>query len=169
VEISVGPEGHIMSRKEFYLVGFVVPLGVLYAIFFSGWFAPKFIRVEHTVRASREAWAGNGQRAQVTAPQGGNVTFSFDQRYRLTSIRVLSVAEAKTNRHAHPLWHLVSKEGSQPADGFAYGFPVPGMAPAVKGAEPDALKPGVEYRLIVEAGSRSGTNDFRLDRAMTAR
>jgi hypothetical protein len=34
------------------------------------------------------------------------------------------------------------------------------MRPAVKGATPDPLAPGVNYRLIIEAGNLKAEHDF---------
>lgn len=158
-----------MSKKEYILVGLAVALVGVYVVFFSDWFQPKFIRIEHTVRPSREAWSGAVRQVEAGAGSAGSVTFVLRRNYRLTGIRVFVAGEIRTNKHAHPVWHLVSREGSAPAGGFAYGFPLPGMAPAVAGAEPDALQPGVEYRLLVEAGPLRGTNDFKLGPQVSAR
>lgn len=157
-----------LSRKEIFLVALVLVLGGLYVVFFSEWFKPRFIRIEHAVRSSREGWAG-GQRVEAVSNGAGNVTFALHKPYKLTSVQVVALAEIQTNKYAHPVWHLISKEGSAPADGFAYGFPVPGMSPAVAGAEPERLEPGVEYRLLVEAGSLRGTNDFKMERTLSSR
>jgi hypothetical protein len=157
-----------MTKKEYILIGFALILGGLYVVFFSDWFKPRFIRIEHTIRASREAWTGNGRRAEPAAKGAGSVTFSLHKNYKLTSVQVFAAAEIQTNKHAHPLWHLVSQAGSEPAEGFAYGFPINGMLPGVAGSEPDALEPGVEYRLLVAAGSLKGTNDFKLERPMSS-
>ncbi len=159
----------VMSKKEYVLIGLVLVLAGLYVVFFSDWFKPKFIRIEHTVRSSRVAWTGNGRRVEPESKGAGSVTFSLHKNYRLTAVRVFVAAEVQTNKYAHPLWHLVSKAGSAPADGFAYGFPIQGMTPAVAGSEPEILRSGIDYRLAVEAGSLKGTNDFRLDRQVSSR
>lgn len=156
-----------LSRKEMLLVALVLVLGGLYAIFFSDWFKPKFIRIDHTLRSSREGWAG-GTRVKPVFKEAGGITFSLYKPYRLTSVQVVPLAEIQTNQHAHPVWHLVSKTGSVPSDGFAYGFPLSGMTPAFAGTEPETLEPGVEYRLLVEAGSLKGTNDFKVERTSTS-
>lgn len=150
-----------ISKKEIVLVVFVFILGGVYVCCFTDWFKAKYIRVESTVRSSREAWA-NGRRFDFGDKAGGDVTFSLQGDYRLTSVRVIPLAELKTNGYAHPLWHLVSKSGSPRIGGFAYGYAIEGMTPAVATAEPEPLEPGVEYRLLVEAGSLKGTNDFNI-------
>jgi hypothetical protein len=157
-----------MSKKEYFLVGMVVVLAGLYVVFFSNWFKPKFIRVEHAVRSSRDAWAG-GQRVMADTKSAGSVTFALHRNYRLTSVRVVRADEIATNKYAHPLWHLVSKAGSTPIEGFAYGFPLQGMTPAVAAAEPEMLERGVEYCLFLEAGSLKGSNVFRIDQVSARR
>ena len=146
-----------MTKKNIFLISIVVVLAGIYVVFFSGWFGPKFIRVEHTVRSIREAARGGAVSRQVN-----NVTFSLHKNYRLTSVKVVPSAEYQTSEYAPPLWYLVSQKGSQPVDGFAYGFPIPGMTPAIASAEPDPLQPGVEYRLVLETKSVKGEHDFSI-------
>lgn len=143
-----------MTRKEYILLGFVVVMTVLYAIFFTDWFRPKIIRIEHSARYL--------QRGAPGRPASPNVTFSLQDDYKLTSLKVVRVSEYLTNEYAHPLWELVAEDSSEAIDGFAYGAPVPGMAPASPYAETEPLVAGVDYRLIVEAGSAKGEHVFQL-------
>ena len=150
------------SRKEIILIVLVVVLGGVYVWGFTDWFRTKFIRVEHTVRSLREAWTSGGQRVDPAGKMLNDVTFSLHKDYRLTSVRVVPLAEFRTNRYPHAVWHLVCKAGAPPVNGFAYGTPIPGMTLAAPNTEAQPLEPGVEYRLLVEAGSIKGTNDFSL-------
>src|SRR5437867_3572062 len=68
------------------------------------------------------------------------VVFGFNRSYRLTSVKVVPVSDAETNKYAHPIWELVSESNSIPVKNIFYGLPIPGMHPAVKGALPDALE-----------------------------
>jgi hypothetical protein len=159
-----------MSRKEWVLIALVLVLGGLWAVYFSGWFAPKVIRVEHSVRSLRESWGPRGVRVDPTGKQEfGNVSFSLHKNYRLTSVRVVAVSDIKTNNHAHALWHLAAKVGSQPVDSLAYGLPVAGMTAYSAGVEPEPLEAGIEYRLLVEAGSWKGERDFVIPRQRASR
>lgn len=151
-----------MNRKEYFLVGLVVMLGGLYALYFSDWFGPKIIRIEHTVRAVQGGWATVGRPSNPTVSPVNNVTFSLHKDYQLTAVKVMVAAEARTNKSAHPLWHLVSKRGSQPANSLAYAGPVNGMTSARPGGEAEPLEPGTEYRLAVEAGRWKGEHDFQI-------
>ena len=64
------------------------------------------------------------------------------------------------NKFPHPIWHLVSTSNSVPTTDFTYGTPIEGMRPAVAGATPDPLAPGVKYRLLVQAGDLQIQHDF---------
>ena len=143
-----------MTKKNIFLLSVVVVLTGLYVVYFTDWFRPKFIRIEHSVRSL----PAPGSRARSI----NNVTFSLHKDYRLTSLKVVPAAEFQTNAYVRPLWNLVSEKGSSPVNGFAYGFPVPGMTPAVANADPDPLQPGVEYRLLLEARSTKGEHDFTI-------
>lgn len=158
-----------MSKKEYFLVGLAVVLVGVYGVYFTDWFRPKVMRIEHSERSLREAWSGS-QRVDPGGKQPlGNVTFALHRNYKVTSIKVVPLADYLTNKYAHPLWELVSKNGSTPVNGFAYGMPLAGMTLAQPALEPDPLEAGVEYRLIVEAGSVHGEHDFKLGGGTVAR
>jgi len=151
-------------------MGLVLVLGGVYAVCFGNWFRPKVMHIEHSARSLRDAYGPGGQRVGPTdKPQLGNVTFAFHRNYQLTSVKVVLAEEARTNKYAHPLWHLVSADGSKPVDGLCYGVPVPGMQPASVVQEVESLKPGVEYRLLVEASSSRAEHDFTLPGTRKAR
>jgi hypothetical protein len=151
-----------MNKKEFFLVGLAVVLVGIYVVYFTDWFRPKVMRIEHSERSLREAWNGS----QRVDPGGrqllGNVTFALHRNYQITSVKVVPLADYRTNKYAHPLWELGSKSGSRPVNGFTYGMPVAGMAPARPDLEPDPLEAGVDYRIIVEAGLVRGEHDFKI-------
>jgi hypothetical protein len=147
-----------MSKKECFLIGLVLALGGLYVVYFSGWFATKSIRIEHTIRPAREGYGAPGR--VDYRQQGLSVTFTLHGNYRLTELRVAPAGEFQTNKYAHCVWHLVSKQGSAPVRSFAYGFPLSGMVPAVAGAEPEALQAGVRYRLLVQTSKFKAEHDF---------
>ena len=151
-----------MTKKDIVLCGIVAVLGGVYVIYFADWFRPKVIRIEHSARTLREAWSGGGRRADQPGRQVASVTFAFHQNYRLTSVKVVPVAELETNKYAHPLWELVSKSGSSPVKGVSYDTPIAGMESASPALDTTPLEPGVQYRLLVEAGSTKGTDDFSI-------
>lgn len=143
-----------MSRKEYFLVGVVVVLVGVYAVFFSDWFRPTVMHIEHSTRALRQARGGK--------PVPRNVIFVLNRNYKLTSVKVVPAEAYSTNKYARPLWELVSKTGSKPVEGLTYGVPVPGMMSARPLLEPEPLAPGVTYKLIVEAGKVRGEHDFEV-------
>ncbi len=69
----------------------------------------------------------------------------------MSSLKVVSVSDAATNKTPHALWHLVAaKRPAKKVTSFAYGHPVPGMTPYLPKASPEPLQPNEKYRLIVE-------------------
>ena len=68
--------------------------------------------------------------------------------------------KSKPTSIPHPIWELVSDSNSVPIAEYSYGLPIRGMHPAVKGATPDPLEPGVKYRLLIEAGTLRAEHDF---------
>ena len=151
-----------MNRKEYLLVGLAVVLGGMYALYFTDWFGHKIIRIEHAVRTVQGDWATAGRRANPAVKTVNNVTFSLHKDYRLTLVKVMVAADARTNKYAHLLWHLVSKSGSQPVNSLAYAEPVNGMTPVSPNGEVEPLQPGTEYRLMVEGGRWKGEHDFQI-------
>ena len=88
--------------------------------------------------------------------------FALDNDYSLTEVKVVPLAALQTNKLAQPIWHLVSDSGSDDVSHVSYGEKINGMDPAVAGAQPEPLQPGVMYRLFVAAGRAKGQLDFQL-------
>ena len=118
---------------------------------------------------------GSGQRAfkfsitnRPTRPPGeigpatNRIFFGLPDDYSLTEVKVVPLAALQTNKLAQPVWHLVSDEGSDDVRQFFYGEKINGMDPAVDGAQPEPLQPGVTYRLFVAAGKVKGQHDFQI-------
>jgi hypothetical protein len=124
-------------------------------------FAPDTIQISH--RAS--PWLRSGRPgAKRPNDLGVPVTFTLNGFYRLTSVKVVLAAEIATNKYAHPVWSLISESNSPPTSGFTYGSFIRGLHPAVKGARPDPLEPGVTYRLLVTTDkSKDGQHDFCIE------
>jgi hypothetical protein len=136
-----------MGKKNVFLISSVVVLLGVYVIFFTHWFKPRVMLIGHTGRPE---------------PGSGSVhmTFSLGDYYELTDVKVVRLDDFKKNPDTPPLWHLVSDEGSDSINVFSYGENIGGMDPAVSGAEPGPLQPGVRYRLLVTAGSVKAQHDF---------
>jgi hypothetical protein len=152
-----------MTRKETGLVVLVLALGAMYAIYFTDWFKPKVIHVGFTVRPVYAAAARPLPFQPRTAgPATYSVTFAMDREYRLTAVQVVQADMLATNANAPALWRLTAPGRTVPIKGFAYAAPLPGMMPFLPGAEPRPLQPGVNYRLLVEAGRYRGQCDFKV-------
>jgi hypothetical protein len=139
-----------MTKKYWLLVALAVILGGISLYLNKDWFARDTIQIIHL--------AGRGQHAQEgsVAP----IVFGLNRKFKLTSVEVIPVGDPSAKKLSHPIWHLISDSNSVPIKGFTYGQYIHGMRPEINGAQADPLEPGVQYRLLVQAGSLKGEHDF---------
>lgn len=86
------------------------------------------------------------------------IIFALDQEWKLTQVRVMPLTEA-SNAAPKCVWTLQSRKGSEPVRGFTYGDALPGMQ-APGNVSATALRPGIAYRLDLEAKGARGHVDF---------
>ena len=144
-----------MAQKPVLPIALLVLVGALFIYINRDWFQARPIQVSHRIYR----FAGRFGGADSPTP----VMFEFDHRLKLTSIKIVALADSQTNKYPHALWHMISSSNSVPTKGFVYGMDVPGMRSAVNGAAADPLDPGQTYRLLLEAGSVKGQHDFTLE------
>ena len=119
-------------------------------------FASETIQISHCV----SPWM-KSPRTKRANDLGVPVTFTLSGYYRLTNLKVVLASEIETNKYAHPVWELTTQSNSIPTSTFIYGNGIRGMQPAVKGARPDPLEPGVQYRLFVTTDkNKQAQHDF---------
>jgi hypothetical protein len=145
-----------MHKKNYILIAIALMLAGAYAVYFTDWFRPKTIHISHTSRPVRSA---------RPRPAAARLIFGLGDYYSLTEVKVVPLAALQTNKLAQPVWHLVSDEGSDDVNQLFYGQKINGMDPAVEGARPEPLQPGVTYRLFVAAGKVRGQHDFQIGAA----
>jgi hypothetical protein len=145
-----------MTKKSWRLVGFALALAMIYAAFFAHWFKPGTIKIYHVTRPS--GYAMQTRRDGPVPP----LTFRLEGDYKLTEIKAVSLAAWQANHNALPVWHLVADTRPERVQSFVYGQSIRGMKPAVPGAQPQPLQPGVVYRLFVTAGRARGEHDFKV-------
>ena len=138
-----------MNKKNFMLVAVVLVLAGVYAIYFTSWFRSQTIQISHTSRPGRSAGSHP-------------LNFGLGGSYKLTEIKVVSLAEWQTNHGVPPVWHLDSDSNSAPVAFFTYGQRIRGMKPAVPGAQAQSLETNVAYRLFVTAAKIKGQHDFEI-------
>jgi len=146
-----------MSKTKIILVLLaVIALGGLSLYFNRDWFAPETIQISYRV----SPWL-RSNRTKRANDLGSPVIFTLSGYYRLTSLKVVLTSEIETNKYAHPVWELATGSNSVPTCSFVYGGGIRGMHPAVKGARPDPLIPGVNYRLLLTATrDKQAQHDF---------
>jgi hypothetical protein len=153
-----------MKKKEILLVVLTVVLAGLYIFFFTDLFAPKFIKIQHSVRPFRDAWGPGGRATNSNNKLTYVISFVLNREWKLDEVKVVTASEFSTNKYAHPVWHMVTEKQSTPTKAFIYGGVIPGMHPAVSGTEPDRLDPGVTYKLIVRSGKIQGEDDIQINK-----
>lgn len=140
-----------MKNRTKFLIFATLVLGGIYIYGFTDWFSEKNIRIKFR---SLGRIQGNGKTAEP-------ITFFLDREYRLTSVKVISLDDAATNKYPHALWHLIAASNSAPVPDFLYGENVPGMKPKIAGTTPEPLEPSKNYRIFLETATMKGEKDFQ--------
>ncbi len=138
-----------MTKNTIFLCVVAVILAALYAVYFTDWFRKETIQIIPTIRQGRPSNIPRDPGTAAVCP----VTFAFDGKYRLTSVKVIVAEDLKTNKYPTPVWDMVSvsDKGSAPQKFVLYGQPIRDMKPAVPRARPQPLQPDVVYVLMIEA------------------
>jgi hypothetical protein len=144
-----------MTTKYWLLLGLAVLLGGFSLYLNKDWFAADNIQLMHRSRPARGAFARRNDNPLIDP-----LSFWFDRKVKLTSLKVIPVFDIETNRYPQAVWSLISDSNSLPIKEFTYGMRIPGMRPALSGSNPDPLEPGVKYRLFVEVGKQKVQHDF---------
>ncbi|MDB6031895.1 MAG: hypothetical protein JWM16_2233 [Verrucomicrobiales bacterium] len=144
-----------MSRNLIALLLVLVLLGTGYA-WMNDWFRKPPIQIIAQVRPNRVSAIPRADEGVAVYP----VSFALDGKYNLTSVKVLSVDDVKTNKYPEALWHLISDSNSIPTKSFLYGQKIPGMKPSVPRGHPQPLQPNTPYMLVIEAGKLQGKTNF---------
>ena len=145
-----------MIRKNISTVTIVILLAGLSVYLNRDRFASPVIQISHRSISPR-GWFARGPAAKAAA---NPVVFLITRNVKLTAVKVVAASDAETNKYPHAIWSLVTDSNSIPVKEFIYGTGIPGMKLAVKGVGADPLEPGVNYRIILEAGAEKWTHDF---------
>jgi hypothetical protein len=133
----------MLDKRTGFFIAAALVLAVVYLTLFIDWHHGKKIQIMCRIFP---AGALGGTSSQT-------VTFYLDKPYPLTSIKVFSADEARTNKYPHALWHLVAKTNSHPATAFTYGAAIAGMQPDVPNTTPEPLQADQNYSVEVEVGN----------------
>jgi hypothetical protein len=145
-----------MTKSGYVLLSIAAILGIAYVWFFTDLFTKESIQIIPQIRPGRPSNASRSGNAPSVYP----VSFLFDGKYKLTSLKVVSAQELATNKYANPTWHLISDSNSLPTKNVIYGYPPKGMKPAIERMRPEPLQPDIPYVLFVEAGRIKGQTNF---------
>jgi hypothetical protein len=145
-----------MKKKNILIVVLIILLGGLSLYLNRDWFASEEIQISHRSVSPRRL----SKRVPVAKTAANSVVFFLNRKVKLTSVKVVLASDIQTNEYPHAIWNLVSDSNSVPVRDFIYGAPIRGMRLAVKGVPADPLEPGVNYRVLIEAGSDKAEHDF---------
>lgn len=153
-----------MRKLKPWLIGLAV-IGVLgiYAYIYRDWFKPAQIQIFHRVAVARPPRPVPKRQPAPPPSRIPLVAFGLDRKVVLTEVKVFDLSELATNQRAAPIWHLINESNTvPPLKGFVYGDRIKGMIPSIKGVRPLPLITNTTYRLIIEAGAKTGQHDFSL-------
>jgi hypothetical protein len=152
----------IMTKKNVIVltITFLTVIG-FYLYLFRDSFRKPVIQISHTIRPNA-SYIRHPPPGVTSEEFPQSINFALNGEFKLTSVKLVALAELETNRFAHPLWELVSDSNSVPIRAFSYGHKIRGMHSAVKGATADPLVPNTTYRLFVEARNLKGHHDFQV-------
>ena len=141
-----------MTKRNLFSLALLLALGGVY-VYMNDFFSTPTIQITPSIRPGRTSKHN---------PDVYPVTFMLDGKYKLTTVRVVTVADAQTNSHPRPIWHLFSDTASPATKIIIYGAPIRGMKPGIPRARPEPLQANVPYRLLLEADDGSkGFVDFK--------
>lgn len=140
-----------MKLQTKFLFLAVVILGACYAYWFTDWFDEKKIQIKY------RSLPGRGKPGAVEPL----MFYLVPKAHMLTSIKVISLDEAATNKYPHALWHVVPKSNAVLVTDFIYGEPPPGMTAKIAGVTPEPLDFNGNYRIYLETAKLKGEKDFK--------
>ncbi len=144
-----------MTKKNVWLLLFLVVLTGFYLAYFTDWFHSPIIHISHTIRQSHF-------RPQNKVP-ATLVIFGLEPRgLRLNTIKVVDLDAYEKNPETLPVWQLISDTRSMPVHEIVYGQGIRGMHPLVAGRGATPLLEGRVYRIFISAGRAKGVHDFHL-------
>ena len=145
-----------MRDKVVILSLALVILGVAYFGLFSG------CRTESMQISALNRPHRRGDKAETGITPIYPVTFNFNRKYKVSSIKVVAADDLKTNKYPYALWHLVADPETKPSPlkAIMYGQEVRGLKPKIPGAAADPLNPDAEYVIFIEAGNVKSQTNF---------
>jgi hypothetical protein len=145
-----------MTKKTGFLIVLALLLGGLSLYLNKDRFKSDPIQISHRSMPARAFLRRDRPNTATVNP----VVFMLNRPVRLTSVKVVLDSNLETNLAPHATWELVSDSRSAPVKDLLYGGNIPGMKPAVKGAAPEPLQPGVKYRLLLKTDSLQLEHEF---------
>jgi hypothetical protein len=148
-----------MSKKNIALLTLLIVMGAVYICYFTDLFGEPKIEISTRTRPMVTRHSRSGK---TPSAEGNSVSFLLNNKYALTSVKVIEENDSKTNKYPHPLWHLISESNSVPTKSIFYGVSIGGMKPEYAKTKPEPLQTNVSYVLELEAGNLKGQTTFQI-------
>lgn len=149
----------VMSKKNIVLLSLLAALGSIYVYYFTDLFRQPTMEIVSRIRPQINQ---RRSKREPIVPAGNTISFLFNRKYELTSVKVVEENEAKTNKYPHAVWRLITDSNSVPTKTIFYGVTVEGMKPEFAKSRPEPLQPNVPYILLIEAGKLKGQTTFSI-------
>jgi hypothetical protein len=148
-----------MTSKQWMLIALAVALGGMSLYLNKDWFAGELIQIHHR---SHPARGGFFRRNKRVLPRRTPTPFSLPSTESSSSRRSKSSPSVRSRptstRTPSGIWF---HDQFRPHRGLRIRYAMsPACGRRVQGATPDPLEPGVNYRLLIEAGGRKAQHDF---------
>jgi len=155
-----------MNKRQVTLLTVLILSAGAAVYVFKDWFKAEPIQIAYTVRPAPAPRNANPtpQRDAPSGKPGYNVTFGFNQKLTLNSVKVFHLQDALTNKYPYAIWDLVSESNSPPVKSLVYGNRLRGLHPTVKGAQAEPLEAGGSYRIVISSDGRKAEKDFEIPR-----
>lgn len=152
-----------MNKRQLTLLLVLLVLAGSAVYMLKDSFASEPIQITCLIRPAKPARQPTTSRREAPSGiPGYNVTFAFDRKVALTSVKVFPLQDVLTNKYPHAIWNLHSASNTMPTKSLIYGGRMRGLQPTVKDDQADPLLPGNSYRLVITTPTETAQRDFQI-------
>jgi len=152
-----------MNKRQLTLLFVLLVLAGSAVYMLKDSFASEPIQISCLIRPAQPSrQSTTARREPPSGIPGYNVTFAFDRKVALTSVKVFPLQDVLTNKYPHAIWNLQSASNTMPTKSLIYGGRMRGLQPTVKDDQADPLLPGNSYRLVITTPTETAQRDFQI-------
>src|SRR4051812_24909679 len=109
-----------MTAKKLSIAAALIVVAMIYYYLYGDAFKKHPVDIVVTMRphiGTRMFWMVDNN----NEPTVDTTVFALGNEYKLTSVKVVPLSDAETNKYPHPIWEIISESNSVPTSTFAYG------------------------------------------------